>query len=152
MIKIKATKFLIVLFTITVSFLSNAQNEISWNFSFNKENQELVFKATLSDGWHIYSQFLDKNEGPVATTFKFDENDKIEQIENVQEPEGEIVYDENFASEITYFSNEVSFIQPITTKEKTKVTGSVLYMICDDNGCLPPDVKEFSIKVIPIKE
>ena len=152
MIKIRAIKFIIVFITMTISSSGISQNEINWDFSFNKEKQELVFKASLSDGWHIYSQFLDENAGPVATTFKFEENDKIEHIENVQEPEGEIVFDENFNSEITYFSNEVSFIQSITTKEKTKVIGSVLYMICDDNGCLPPDVKSFSIKVSPIKE
>ncbi|TNF24492.1 MAG: thiol:disulfide interchange protein, partial [Bacteroidetes bacterium] len=33
---------------------------------------ELVFSATIEDGWHLYSQHLDEG-GPIPTTFTFQE-------------------------------------------------------------------------------
>ena len=66
-------KKLIVFFT-AITFISSAQifDPVKWDFSQKKleENTiELIFKATIDDGWYIYSQ--DAGEGPVSTEFTF---------------------------------------------------------------------------------
>ena len=69
-------KKLIVFFT-AITFISSAQifDPVKWDFSQKKldENKiELSFKATIDDGWYIYSQ--DAGEGPVSTGNTFDLN------------------------------------------------------------------------------
>ena len=66
-------KKLIVFFT-AITFISSAQifDPVKWDFSQKKldENKiELSFKATIDDGWYIYSQ--DAGEGPISTEFTF---------------------------------------------------------------------------------
>lgn len=124
------------------------QGEIEWNFEYDLDRKELVYTAQLADGWHLYSQFIDENSGPVATTFKLEKNDSIVLAKKIKEPKGQTVFDKNFNSEITYFSEEVKFTQKINKViEPTTVRGNVLFMVCDDNGCLPPDVIEFEIEI-----
>ena len=35
---------------------------------------ELVFTASIDSGWHIYSQDLPSEDGPIATSFTFGQN------------------------------------------------------------------------------
>lgn len=123
------------------------QDQITWGFEYNAKEEQLEFKASLKKGWHIYSQFLDENAGPIATTFELEANKAIVFEGITQEPKGEEVYDKNFGSVITYFSDEVTFYQAVSVNQSVVVKGSVLFMICDDNGCLPPDLIEFEIPV-----
>jgi hypothetical protein len=50
---------------------------VKWTFNVNRINDceaELIFKAKIDKGFHVYSQFLDRDDGPVATTFNFDKS------------------------------------------------------------------------------
>lgn len=131
-----------------MQFKLYGQSEIEWTFSYNQEEKELTYTASLAEGWHVYSQFLDENAGPVATTFSIEDNDSLVISKKIKEPKGKTVFDKNFNSEITYFSDKVVFRQKVSKiKSDTFVKGSVLFMVCDDNGCLPPDVVEFKIEI-----
>ncbi len=48
-----------------------------------------------------------------------------------------------------YFSNQVQFIQNFKVKNgiKTTIYGSVEYMVCDDEMCLPPKKENFEVKI-----
>ena len=61
----------------------------------------------------------------------------------------EKVNDPNFKSEVLYFSNNVQFVQTAKLKAKatTTVSGTVEYMVCNDEECLPPVKKLFDIKL-----
>ncbi len=124
-----------------------AQNPITWSFDYNQEEKQLELSAELEEGWHIYSQFLEEGTGPVATNFEFEENPLVA-INAVEEPKVKPIFDENFGDYILYHKNKVLFKVPVIIKESTIVKGSVLYMLCNDSGCLPPDVTQFEIPVI----
>lgn len=141
-------QFVLLMGCMLISLQLFSQDKIVWDFTYNSTEQQLEFKASLQKGWHIYSQLLDENAGPIATTFELEENSNLVWDGPIQEPAGEEVYDKNFGSMITYFSDEVTFIQSIAqVNSPTTVKGSVLFMICDDQGCLPPDLIEFEIPV-----
>lgn len=139
--------FFCMFFLLNTSIL--AQEEIMWEFDYNADSNQVNLKASLKEHWHLYSQHIDENAGPVATTFTFEENENITLIDSVREPKGEEVYDDNFLSTLTLLSDEVLFIQKLNVEKNTVLKGKVLYMVCDDKGCLPPSVTPFEIKVNP---
>jgi thiol:disulfide interchange protein DsbD len=64
----------------------------------------------------------------------------------------EKILDKNFSAkgvEVFFYADQVQFIQNFSIKGalKTNISGTVEYMICDDNQCLPPTKKSFDIKI-----
>ena len=52
-----------------------AQDEVKWTFSAKHvqgDEYDLMFTATIKTGWHVYSQYLPSDEGPVATSINFE--------------------------------------------------------------------------------
>ena len=134
-----------VLFFLSAMALSFAQifEPVKWSYETRQtgENEyELVFKATIEDGWHLYSQFI-KDGGPIKTSFNFDTINAIELLGKVEE-RGELEqdYDPNFEMELKWFSHEVEFVQKVKLKTEGAVAkGWLEFMTCDDQRCLPPE-------------
>lgn len=124
-----------------------SQNEIQWEYSYNKADSQLEFKAVLKDGWHVYSQFVAMEFGPVPTNFSFKQNEKVQFINEVIEPTPLVKYDETFEAELSYFEKEVTFAQKIKTKNNTTVEGTLTFMVCNETMCLPPKDQKFSIQI-----
>jgi thiol:disulfide interchange protein DsbD len=123
-----------------------SQKEINWVIDYDESENELKMSAELAEGWHIYSQFMDENAGPIPTSFEI-KGESIDLIGNVEEPEPTKVYDENFGSDIAYFSDEAVFTQELNADSKGLINIEVVYMLCNDEGCLPPTVSEFEIEI-----
>jgi len=56
-------------------------------------------------------------------------------------------YETVFGVDVKYFSEKVDFVQVVKLKTKTKTnfSGSVEFMVCNDQQCLPPATQKFSI-------
>jgi DsbC/DsbD-like thiol-disulfide interchange protein len=53
-----------------------------------------------------------------------------------------------FDMKVAFFEKQVIFQQKVKlTKQQAVVKGSVEYMVCNDEKCLPPDTQEFSIPI-----
>ena len=138
-------KKIIVLFCAVVfAFNVNAQktNPVKWSFTAVKKTDkqyDIVATATIDASWHIYSQFVKK--GPVPTTIEFKTNPLV-QIKGAAKELGKLEksFDKNFDAEISYYSDKVQFVQSVTLKvaSKTKLSGTIEYMVCNDEKCLPP--------------
>jgi len=120
---------------------------VKWSFDqkmLNDKEAELVFKARIDKGWHLYSQDIPMS--PPATTFTFNEGTGFELIGKVAEPEAVAEYDPNFEMELKYFSDEAVFRQKVRllTDEPVTISGFLEYMCCDDTKCLPPTDVDFS--------
>jgi thiol:disulfide interchange protein DsbD len=52
-----------------------------------------------------------------------------------------------FGVDVKYFSGKVDFVQVVKMKSKarTNFSGSVEFMVCNDQECLPPATQHFSI-------
>jgi thiol:disulfide interchange protein DsbD len=132
--------------------IAQSNNLVQWKFASKKlrdNKYELKITATLSSGWHIYSQNMAEG-GPEPTKFTFAKNALISN-EGKPKEMGKMVtsHDENFGIDVKYYSNKVDFLQTVTLKGKikTNVSGEVAYMICNDSRCLPPTTVKFNIPI-----
>lgn len=140
---IKKISALVLLFVGLVNLQAQISNPVVWSAVSNKIDAnefEIVVTAKVEDHWHIYSQHLNEDEGPIATEITF-KGSGIELIGNTSEPKGITAFDNTFEMEITYHEGKVDFKQKIKTLENFKdpVNITAFFMVCDDEKCLPPE-------------
>jgi DsbC/DsbD-like thiol-disulfide interchange protein len=145
---------LLLAFNFCIVGLVKAQpkDPVTWTYQAIKKNDksyDLIITATLPKPWHIYSQNTGDG-GPIPTKINFNANPLIIKEGKIIET-GKLVktYDENFKTNVLYYSDKVVFTQSIKLKTaaKTTVTGKFEYMVCNDEMCLPPTKKTFAIKL-----
>ncbi|MBK6993761.1 MAG: hypothetical protein IPH31_02105 [Lewinellaceae bacterium] len=129
-----------------------AQNPIKWSFTAKDAGNcqvDLIFTGTLNEGWYTYSQFLESEDGPVATSITFQENTGFKLIGKAKES-GEIVkvHDAIFNMNLTKFKHKAILTQRVEVKDPSKpIAGYITYMTCNDEMCLPPKDADFSFKI-----
>ncbi|MCB0686801.1 MAG: thioredoxin family protein, partial [Saprospiraceae bacterium] len=114
------------------------------------DDVELVFTAKIDAGWGVYSQFLESDEGPIATSINYETPDlaligKAE--ESGHRKEG---YDAIFEMNVIKFAEDYIITQKIKAKEGSRIKGYLTYMTCDDTKCLPPTDVDFDF-IVPTK-
>ncbi|MDB5004407.1 MAG: sugar transporter [Mucilaginibacter sp.] len=123
---------------------------VKWSYAAKKTGDHeavLFFKAMITPGWHIYS-VNQKEGGPLKTSFKLARSSSIMREGNVSEPEPVKKFEKAFEMDVFYFENEVVFQQKIRLKAgQTIVKGTLEYMACNDEKCLPPETISFNIPV-----
>jgi len=146
-------KKIFILFFTLLSVITSAQifNPVSWDFSQKQvsDNEiELQFKATIDDGWYLYSQFIG-DDGPVPTELTFTSEGGYSLVGNPKEGEPIEEFDPNFDMILKYFKNEAIFTQivQVSSSEDFNLDGNVYFMVCDEAQCLPPEEVEFSFEI-----
>ena len=124
---------------------------VKWSFSSEKLNENeynLIITAKIEKGWHVYSQFIDDG-GPIPTSFKFKPSKDYQLVDKVTEsPKAVGAFDKNFNMQIAWHKNQVVFKQKISLLvPKTTIAGTLEFMVCNDERCLPPAELEFIIPV-----
>jgi thiol:disulfide interchange protein DsbD len=149
----------IILLTIALFFYSVLQlsaeilEPVKWTYSINylpNNEAELIISAKIDKGWHLYSQVLSTDEGPVPTSFNYKKGEGYQLIGKVKEgkpiTEKEPVFDN---MELSYFANSATFKQKIkiNSDKDFLVKGNLEFMVCNDKQCLPPDIVDFVFNV-----
>lgn len=144
-----------IILTVVIALLSIAtyaqiQEPVTWSYAAKKTSATeatVYIKATIEDGWHLYSQFV-KDGGPVKTTFTFPKSAAYTLVGTTTEPKPITKHEATFNMNVSYFEKSVVFQQKVKLKGKTAVVkGKLEYMVCDDKQCLPPSEVEFSVAV-----
>ncbi len=129
-----------------------AQNPIHWSFTAKDAGNcqvDLIFTGVLEDGWCTYSQFLESDEGPVATSLTFQPGANYTLVGKATES-GDIIkmHDAIFNMNLTKFKHKAILTQRVEILDPSKpITGYVNAMTCNDEMCLPPKDADFSIKI-----
>ncbi|HMM11715.1 MAG TPA: protein-disulfide reductase DsbD family protein [Bacteroidales bacterium] len=116
-------------------------NPVKWTYSAETlptGELELVFDASIEDGFHLYSINIPEN-GPLPTEFTFDGASRFELVGSIVEGiKPRIKYDEVFEMEIGTFEGKAQFRQRIkpTNGMPLIIKGEIAYMVCDDKGCV----------------
>ncbi|WP_319589627.1 cytochrome c biogenesis protein CcdA [uncultured Draconibacterium sp.] len=146
----KRILFTIFLFTTALLASSQIVEPVKWSFSQNKvsaDEFELVFTATIEEGWHMYSTDLPEG-GPIKTSFYFE---NVENAELIGEPTPSKAvieeFDNSFQMDLRWFEEEVTFTQKVKVSGTGTVSGYVEFMSCDDETCTPPMEGEFSFEL-----
>jgi thiol:disulfide interchange protein len=152
---LRRKKISLILFALLIflpSAFSQLLEPVKWEITKQRTGDtelQLVIAATIDDNWYLYG--LDVPEGgPIPTSIHVDESEHFEldgRFEELTSPE--IKFDPFFNMELPLFSKNAGFSQKIKilTESEFTITGFVEYMSCDDERCLPPQEKEFSIVV-----
>lgn len=140
-------RFFCFLFFAVLSLSSQAQEKVNWEVTYSPVTNAVVFNATIAEGWHLYSQFIKNDIGPVPTSFTFEANTTITLSGNVAEPTPIREYDENFEANLDFFKTKVTFTQLVKKGSKGILKGTITYMVCNDVMCLPPVDYAFEVKI-----
>ena len=145
-------KKLLALSLMLWSFMASAQfhNPVSWTFDVEHNGNEAVLqiKATIDEGWHLYSQTIPE-DGPIPTSFTFAPSESFELVGPVEEGEPHVEFDPNFDMELRYFGDEAVFTQKIKILSQSDFTlkGELEFMVCNDEMCLPPEYVDMSFDI-----
>ena len=108
------------------------------------DEAEIVFTATVDDGWHVYSTDLG-NDGPVSASFNAVKMDGVETVGKLK-PRGHLIkqYDKMFDMELRFFEKKATFVQKVRfTKPQYTIDCYLEYGSCNDEMCMPPSQAEF---------
>ncbi len=141
----------IFLLFVVASSAAQELNPVSWSFFLEKVGESeyvISYKADIEKGWTVYSQYLESDEGPVATEIWYETEGVVENIGRSEESgarkEG---FDKFFEMNVVKYLDTEPFVitQQVKVLDAAKVLkGYLTYMTCDDERCLPPTDVEFS--------
>jgi len=120
-----------------VPFVAQAQivEPVQWSIEterLSKNEYNLVFKAEIEDGWHLYSQYTPFG-GPMPLYFEFIDTIGIERIGGVVEPKAIVKYSDIFEIDEHFFENEVVFTQKVKLLDDVaNVTGAISGQACKE--------------------
>jgi thiol:disulfide interchange protein len=133
---------------ITASF-AQINNPVKWTMESKQvsaDEFDLIYSATIEEGWTVYSQYLESDDGPVATSFTYDEGTHFELVGKSKESDNRVKkYDKVFEMDLIKFFNSAVLTQRVKINDFSKpITGYFTFMTCDAKKCLAPSDIDFN--------
>ncbi len=147
--KIKNLLFAISLLLFVNLSFSQVVNHVTWKYSTRSVSDNevvLVFKATVEKKWHLYG--VNDELNPFISSFeksdKYALKGKIKQLGHPHKK-----YDELMVATREEFAGDATFEQTITilSTKDFKVTGSLDYQACIDDGMCVMEAPDFEFSV-----
>lgn len=144
-------RLLLVICSLLLVSVSFAQSDVvQWEFESKKlgdKKYEVRLIAHVKNPWHIYS-ITTPDGGPLPTRISFTKNPlamidgKIKEVGKLESH-----FEEVFDIDTKYYNDKVEFVQVVNVKgnAKTNLSGTVEFMACTNEQCLPPKSVPFSI-------
>ncbi|MDO5655899.1 MAG: cytochrome c biogenesis protein CcdA [Flavobacteriaceae bacterium] len=155
MVTNRKTVLVFLLLILNLTAFAQILDPIKWNSAVKQTGDnsfELQMTATMEDSWHVYSTTQGEDSGGVGmpTEFTWTENKDVKFTGGIEE-RGKLlnVYSELINAREKYFADKVTFVQKVTASKATRVSVEVMYQVCNDEGCLPPDYKTFEFALNP---
>ena len=124
-----------------VSFTAMAQiyNPVKWKIELvpgTKGEHTIVAKATIDEGWWVYSQYLSGEDGPIPTSITYDEGDHFKLVgKNKESDNAKKIFDKVFEMEVTKFAKYFTIEQKVKFLDPSKpITG---YLLLRTSSLLP---------------
>ncbi len=129
-----------------------SSDQITWECILKRKSSnegEIFMKAKIPAGWHLYA--LGNNpDSPIRMNFKFTADKAYELIGAVSQPKPLRKLEKQLGIPVVYFEDEVTFGQKIKIKGKNGVVkGTIQFMQCNDEICVPPQDFGFALKLRP---
>ena len=113
----------------------------------NNNEAEIVFSATIDDGWHVYSTDLG-SEGPIEASLHVNKLEGAQLVGKLK-PRGKEVeqFDQMFGMKLRFFEKHATFVQRIRFNQpQYNVDVFLEYGACNDQMCMPPTEVPFKKK------
>lgn len=142
----------LILLLLLVSFTSAAQmfNPVKWSSEIkmtSADEGEIILKATVEAGWHLYSWDFPSGEGPQPLELSYN----LTGAELKGKPRASVKahkeMDPIFEMELSWWTGAVSISQPFkATAPEFTADVNIRYGACNDQNCIPPSKESFSLK------
>ena len=129
-------------------------NPVKWSFSSKQLNDtefNLIYTASIEDSWYIYSQYLESEDGPIATSFTYEKGShfslsgKNAETSSHRKELNDPLFDN---MKVVKFAKKVVFTQKVKVTDVAKpITGYLTFMTCNNERCLPPSDVDFSFQL-----
>ena len=146
------TKKLVFLFFISLLgiFSSVAQivNPVNWEKSIKTTSEtsgEIIFTATIDDGWHMYGLELPAESGIQATTVEWNTLEGVKLVGELtpSRPAHE-AFDAVMDMKLSWWEKDITLTQKFDITDKSyKIIGNIKYMVCNDKTCQAPTKEAF---------
>jgi|688.fasta_scaffold52812_2 DsbC/DsbD-like thiol-disulfide interchange protein len=143
--------FLLIAMIVTSQLLAQNPNPVKWSFYSLKDKEAEVYtiyaKATIEDGWHVFSPTPGGDGLLIPTQLTFDHPEKFREMNAMQVEGKEISKNMEGVGLVNYYEHEVIFKINVEPYQAHSVTGNISYQLCNDMMCLPPTEVPFNIKL-----
>lgn len=143
--------FLLIVLATVFTFSANAQmieDPTEWSFSVKKldgNKYDVVFHCHVNNGWHIYSLDPGGDGSFLPPSFDFTKTPGAKLIGDPRE-EGKVIDETIEDIGTVHYYKDVDYIQTIELPDGvTTIKGEYNYMTCNDETCLPPTTKDFTV-------
>ncbi len=143
-----------ILIAFAATAFSQIRNPVKWSFASKQLNDtefNLVFTANIEDGWYVYSQYLESDDGPVKTSFTYAKDTHFSLVGKNAESSAhrKEMNDPLFDNmRVIKFAESVTFTQKVKVTDTSKpVSGYLEFMTCNNERCLPPTEVDFSFQL-----
>ncbi|SOD95308.1 protein-disulfide reductase DsbD family protein [Spirosoma fluviale] len=153
----KSFSTLVVWLLVSLTALAQIRKDpTSWSAKVDKQPAQvgdvvsIRIQVSIAENWHVYSNDLDPNIGPLPTTFKFPASDAYTLVGKVTPVGVQEVYEEVWSAKVRQFENKAVFIQKVKLLKPTATfSGTAEYMSCSskDGTCLPPAEADFYVTI-----
>lgn len=145
--------FVLLLFA---TALTAQQKPVKWSFTTKDAGNcqvDLIFTASIDEGWCTYSQFLESQDGPNPLVLNFQEGSNYKLVGKAKESGGIVKeYDKMFRMNISKFKHTAVLTQRVEIKDASKpISGYLNFTACNDAMCMPPRDVDFSFKIPVLK-
>ncbi len=144
----KKSSFSVLLLLFAVMTQAQIQEPVKFKTELkdvSADEVEIVFSATIDNGWHVYSTGLGDG-GPISATFNVGKLSGA-LLAGKLEPVGKEVsaYDQMFEMKVRYFEHTAQFVQKLKLAGGDyQIEGFLEYGACNDENCLPPTQVPFN--------
>ncbi len=147
-------QLLLSIILISGAFITKAQihDHAKWSYTVEKlsdKQLQVLLTVKLDSGWHIYSSEMEEG-GPQRTIVNIEPGRFIKASDETFES-GSLIekFDTSFNITLRYYPNQAVFKKIIDIGDTSAFTlkGSISYMLCTDEVCLPPEEKEYAIQI-----
>ena len=143
----KSLFLLLFTFIGIVSLSAQIINPVNWEKSIKMTGEasgEVIFTATIENGWHMYGLELPA-DGPQPTTVRWEELEGVKLIGEItpSRPAHE-EFDAVMNMQLGWWEKDITLTQKFELTEKAyKITGDIKYMVCSNETCQPPTKETF---------
>lgn len=144
---LRSVMLLFVLLSFSTASMAQTANPAAWTYEVKKKSAteyQLIFHLDLKNGWHIWSLKPGGDGFQIVPSFSIDKNTKVQLKGEVKETGHATTSTmDGVEGKVTYLSGKIDYIQNVSVKGATRITGKHTYQICDDKQCLAPVDKDF---------
>lgn len=135
--------FILLIFSVLSVFPQDDKTPVKFSSEIRKISDieyELIMKADIYEGWHVYSQYTSEG-GSLPSEFAFDKaGEEYELIGETKESETIVEYSDVFEVDETFFKENAVFTQRIKLLKPDidQIDVNLFYQVCKD-VCIPAD-------------